>query len=37
MRDLRIISSIEADWHKVGRQKAEIRQQMKEGKGKVKI
>jgi hypothetical protein len=37
MRDLRIISSIEADWQKVGRAKAEIQRQIREGKGKVKV
>jgi hypothetical protein len=37
MRDLRIISGIEADWHKIGRAKAEIQRQIKEGKGKVKV
>ncbi len=37
MRDLRIISGIEANWQKIGRQKAEMQRQMKEGKGKVKI
>jgi hypothetical protein len=37
MRDLRIIASIEAGWLKIGRQKAEMQRQMKEGKGKVKI
>ena len=37
MRDLRIISGLEADWQKVGRAKAEMQKIMKEGKGKVKV
>ena len=37
MRDLRIISGIEAEWQKIGRAKAEIKKQIGEGKGKVKI
>lgn len=37
MRDLRIILNIEAEWEKVGRKKAEMRKQMENGVGKVKI
>jgi len=36
MRDLRIISGLEADWEKIGKARAGIRKQIQEGKGKVK-